>query len=212
MSFKFLLPKSLLSVPQMLSHGYHVLFENQRYIILYPKGKDQRNINWFIKIFKKWNYSEVSEEITREEDVILQNEKVEISRDMTLQEVDTSGSTRRYQSKSEPQMVQYEDSVHIQESCFNVLNHLKSHDEAFEINTWRDAISIKVKMRHMNTTQKLVEKSKNKNNNNLKLIYHIKRIEYGNPIEYKARRMNDLKQNTKSLKLDKNSIKEKCWL
>ena len=110
------------------------------------------------------------------------------------------------------QMVQCEDSVQVHEGCFSVTGQLKSHDRAFDIKTWRNAISDEVKMIDTNTTWKLVEKLEKKSSNNWKWIYYIKRDAYGNSIKYKARRIKGLKQNTKSLELDRNTIKRKCWL
>lgn len=67
-------------------------------------------------------------------------------------------------------------------------------------------------MIYTNTKWKLVEKLEKKSSNNWKWIYRIKRDAYGNSIKYKARRMKGLKQNTKSLELDRNTIKRKRWL
>ena len=83
---------------QMISRGYHILFVNKQCIISDPKGKKIIEIQMVQKSFLvKWNYSVVSEKITHEEEIILQNEKVETSRDVTLPEEDASKFTRRYQ-------------------------------------------------------------------------------------------------------------------
>lgn len=82
----------------MISRGYHVLFVNKQCIISDPKGKKIIEIQMVQKkIPVKWNDSAVSKKITHEEEMILQNEKVEMSRDVTLPEDDESKFTRRYQ-------------------------------------------------------------------------------------------------------------------
>lgn len=68
----FLVPgleKNLLSVPQIVSHGYHVLFEDKRCIILDPMGRKIMEIDMVRKSFPiKWSSSKESAMTAREEE------------------------------------------------------------------------------------------------------------------------------------------------
>lgn len=70
----FLVPglaKNLLSVPQIISRGYRVLFENKRCIIQDPRGKKVAEIQMVHKSFPiKWNTSQESAMINREKEAM----------------------------------------------------------------------------------------------------------------------------------------------